>query len=342
MQKVNLIKGSTRPKKISKYTQMKKIKIAILDGFTTIQNDLNWHDFDEIADVAYFDRTPPEKILERANDADAVFTNKVPFFTEQLDALPKLKYIGVLATGYNNVDVKLAKERGIIVCNIPSYGTDSVAQSVFAHILNISNQIAKHAQSVRDGDWCKSPDIAYCLTAQTELASLTLGIVGFGAIGRKVAEIAQGFGMNVLAFSPSRKIGEKFGNVEIADIEKIFAQSDIVSLNCPLNENTKEIINAKTLALFKHSAWLINTGRGQLINEADLASALKSGKIAFAGLDVLSCEPPKKDNLLLGLENCFITPHNAWTTRAARQRLINICLNNFKAWLAGNPINVVG
>ncbi len=320
---------------------MKKMKIAILDGFTTIQNDLNWDEFRDIADVVAFDRTPTEKIVERAIDADAVFTNKVPFFAEQLDALPNLKYIGVLATGYNNVDIKLAKERGITVCNIPAYGTDSVAQAVFAHILNISNRLHEHALSVRAGDWCKSPDIAYCLTTQTELCNLTLGIVGFGAIGRKVAQIAEAFGMNVLAFSPSRKVGEKIGNVEIVPLEKIFSQSDIVSLNCPLNENTKEIINAKTLAMFKSSAWLINTGRGQLINEADLANVLTSGKLAFAGLDVLSCEPPREDNPLLKLNNCFITPHNAWTTRAARKRLIKICLDNFKAWQNETPINTV-
>ena len=223
----------------------------------------------------------------------------------------------------------------IVVTNIASYGTPSVAQAVFAHILNISNQTALHAKSVRNGDWCKSADICYCLSSQTELANRTLGIIGFGAIGRKVAEIANGFDMKTIAFSPSRKSGEIIGKTQIKSIDEIFEQSDIISLNCPLNAQTEKIINSANIAKCKQGAWIINTGRGGLIDEYALADALKSDKIAFAGLDVLSTEPPTEDNPLLKLENCFITPHNAWTSSSARQRLINICFNNFKSWLDG-------
>ena len=321
---------------------MKKPKLVILDGYTSVQDDLDWNSFNDIADVVAYDRTPAEKIIERSVDADAVFTNKVPFFAEQLNALPNLKYIGILATGYNNVDIALANKLGITVCNIPAYGTDSVAQAVFAHILNIANRTDLHAQSVRNGRWCSSPDIAYCLTPQTQLNTKTIGIFGFGAIGRKVAKIACGFGMNVIAYSPSRTIGEKNDCAKMVSAEEIFSKSDIISLNCPLNDKTKEIINSRTLKLIKHGAWVINTGRGQLINENDLAIALKSGQIAFAGLDVLSTEPPTNDNPLLNLDNCFITPHNAWTTQTARKRLIKICFDNFNAWLKGNPINKIG
>ncbi len=312
-----------------------KPTIAILDGYTTVQTDLSWNIFESVANVFAYDRTSPEKIIERAKDADAIFTNKVPMFRKQIENLPKLKYIGVLATGYNNVDLQCAKERGIVVTNIASYGTPSVAQAVFAHILNISNQTALHAKSVRNGDWCKSADICYCLSSQTELANRTLGIIGFGAIGRKVAEIANGFDMKTIAFSPSRKSGEIIGKTQIKSIDEIFEQSDIISLNCPLNAQTEKIINSANIAKCKQGAWIINTGRGGLIDEYALADALKSGKIAYAGLDVLSTEPPTEDNPLLKLENCFITPHNAWTSSSARQRLINICFNNFKSWLDG-------
>ena len=318
-----------------------KLKIAVLDGFTTVGHDLNWDAFKQYADIVVFDRTPKEKIIERASDADAVFTNKVPLFKEQLDALPKLRYIGVLATGYNNVDVRLAAERGIVVTNIPQYGTDSVAQAVFAHILNISNRVAVHAEAVRSGVWCKSADVCFRLTEQVELAGKTLGIIGFGAIGRKVARIAEAFSMNVLAFAPSREIGEFYGAARICPVDEIFASSDIVSLNCPLNEKTAKIITAQSLSKFKRGAWLINPGRGGLIDENALADALNSGRVAFAGLDVLSVEPPAGGNPLLGLSNCFITPHNAWTTTEARRRLLGICLENFKAWCSASPINTV-
>lgn len=317
----------------------KKMKIAVLDGYTTTRDDLDWSCFAPYAEVVAFDRTPKDKIVERALEADAVFTNKVPMFAEQLDALPKLKYIGVLATGFNNIDVPLCAKRGIAATNIPAYSTDSVAQEVFAHILNISNRVALHAQSVRRGDWCKSPDICYCLAPQTELAGKTLGIVGFGAIGRKVAQIARAFSMNVVAFSPSKKAGDVFDGVRIATLDEVFSESDIVSLNCPLKPETDRLIRAENIAKFRRGAWLVNTGRGGLVDERDLAEALQSGQIAYAGLDVLSTEPPPPDNPLLKLENCFITPHIAWTTSAARRRLVSICLQNFRAWLGGERLN---
>ena len=317
----------------------KKMKIAVLDGYTTTRDDLDWSCFAPYAEVAAFDRTPKDKIIERALEADAVFTNKVPMFAEQLDALPKLKYIGVLATGFNNIDVPLCAKRGIAATNIPAYSTDSVAQEVFAHILNISNRVALHAQSVRRGDWCKSPDICYCLSPQTELAGKTLGIVGFGAIGRKVAQIARAFSMKTIAYSPSKKAGDVFDGTRIATLDEIFSESDIVSLNCPLKPETDRLVRAENIAKFKRGAWLVNTGRGGLVDERDLAEALQSGQIAYAGLDVLSVEPPPPDNPLLKLENCFITPHIAWTTSAARRRLMSICLQNFSAWLGGERLN---
>ena len=317
------------------------MKLVILDGYMATREDLNWNALSDFAQVEIFDRTPPEKIIERSIDADAVFTNKVPFFKEQIQQLPKLKYIGVLATGYNNVDLQFARERGIVVTNIPAYGTNSVAQEVFAHILNISNRVELHSNSVHAGHWCKSSDICYCLTQQTELANLTLGIIGFGAIGQKVAQIAEAFDMRVLAYSPSKKIGDLYGKTRIASIDEIFAESDIISLNCPLTSATDKIINAQNIAKCKHGVWIINTGRGGLIDEHALAEALKSGSVAYAGVDVLSVEPPVVENPLLSCSNCFITPHNAWTTQSARKRLIDTAINNFKSWLSNSPINVV-
>ncbi len=317
------------------------MKLVILDGYMATREDLNWNSLSNFTQVEVFDRTPPEKIIERSIDADAVFTNKVPFFKEQIDQLPKLKYIGVLATGYNNVDLQLTRERGIVVSNIPAYGTNSVTQEVFAHILNISNRVELHSNSVHVGDWCKSPDICYCLTPQTELANRTLGIIGFGAIGQKVAQIAEAFDMQVLAYSPSKKKGDVYGKTRIASIDEIFAQSDIISLNCPLTSATEKIINSENIAKCKHGVWIINTGRGGLIDEQALATALKNGSVGYAGVDVLSVEPPVAENPLLSCSNCFITPHNAWTTQSARKRLIDTAINNFKVWVEGSPINVV-
>lgn len=317
----------------------KKLKIVILDGFTAAQNDLDWKIFDSVADVVCYDRTPKDKIVERAEGADAIFSNKVPLFREQLEKLPDVKYISILATGYNNLDVKYAAERGIVATNIPAYSTDSVAQLVFAHILNIANRVAAHADWAAAGNWCKAPDMTYLLTDQVELAGMTLGIVGLGTIGKRVAEIAKAFSMRTIAYSPSKTPGQICAGTEIVTLDQLLAQSHIISLNCLLNDDTRHIINAESLSKCKDGVWIINTGRGPLIDEYALAQALKSSKVAYAGLDVLSTEPPSPQNPLIGLQNCFLTPHIAWATRSARKRLIKICFDNFMAWLNGSPIN---
>lgn len=320
---------------------MKIKKIAVLDGYTTVLNNLNWDSLNQFGDVVAYDRTPKEKIIERAIDAQAVLTNKVPFFKEQIEQLSNLKYIGVLATGYNNVDLDFARERGIVVTNIPAYGTDSVAQTAFAHILNIANSVELHSQAVHNGEWTKSPDPCLCLTPIVELSGKTLGIIGYGAIGKKIAVLAKSFGMNVVAYSPSRIVGTSDEISDFKSVDDIFKCSDILSLNCPLNSSTDKIINNDTINLMKNGVWIINTGRGGLIDELALAEALKSGKVGAAGVDVLSAEPPSVENPLLNVPNCHITSHNAWMSKEARQRLINIAVENLKAFIDDKPINVV-
>lgn len=317
------------------------MKISILDGFTCVRDDLNWSQLEKFGDVRAYDRTPTNLIIERAYDADIVLSNKVPLFAEQLKNLPNLKYVGILATGYNNVDLNLTRERKIVVTNIPEYGTDSVAQAVFAHILNISNATQIHSEAVSRGDWGRSEDICMCLTPQVELSGQTLGIVGYGAIGRKVAKIARAFGMNVVAFSPSRQVGASDDVASFLSLDEVFMRADILSLNCPLNVNTAKIINAENIRKMKKGAWIINTGRGGLVDENALAQALVSGQISAVGLDVLNEEPPRSSSPLIGLRNCFITPHNAWTSKAARARLIGIATDNIAAWISGSPKNVV-
>ncbi len=309
------------------------LKIVVMDGKTAAMDDLGWSDFEKLGELVVYGNTPKDKIVERAAGADAVLTNKVPFFAEQFSALPRLRYVGVLATGYNNVDLKEAASRGVEVTNVPSYGTDSVAQEVFAHILNISNRVQTHAEAVNRGEWRDS--MCFCLTPQVELAGKSIGILGFGKIGRKVAEIASAFGMKVVAFSPSRKAGLSEGAVRFVSRDDLFETSDIISLNCLLSSETEKIINAKNLSKMRRGVWIINTGRGRLIDEEALADALKSGKVGAAGLDVLSSEPPSKGNPLIGIPNCFITPHNAWTTFEARRRLLRIAFENLSEWASG-------
>jgi len=320
---------------------MENFKTVILDGLTASQDDLNWDALKALGDVEVFDRTPRELIIERAENADAVLTNKVPLYAEQLALLPKLKYVGVLATGYNNVDIEEAARRKIPVTNIPAYGTDSVAQLVFAHILNIANGVWACADSVSRGGWSRSIDITYRVVPQVELAGLRLGVIGYGTIGRKVAQIGLAFGMKISAFSPSRGTSGRDGAVEFKSVDEIFAESDIISLNCPLTDKTRNIIDAAAIAKMKRGVWIINTGRGPLIDEAALAAALDTGRVGAAGLDVLSREPPKDGNPLIGAKNCFITPHIAWTTSAARRRLMEIAFENLKAWKNGAPQNTV-
>jgi len=305
------------------------MNIVILDGYTANPGDLSWDEFHQLGACTIYDRTSETQVVERARDADAVLTNKSILSRAALAVLPRLRYIGVLATGYNVVDTDAARERGIPVCNVPEYSTPNVAQAVFALLLELTNRTGHHAQTVREGRWCAAKDFCYWDYPLIELKGLTLGIIGYGRIGRAVAEIARAFGMRVLTCD----VGD--------DPDALLRESDVVSLHCPLTAETKHLINVARLAKMKPTAFLINTARGGLVNEADLAEALNSGRIAGAGLDVLSVEPPPVDNPLLRAKNCFITPHIAWATRNARARLLQIAAANLRAWLAGRPQNVV-
>ena len=316
------------------------MKIVVLDGFALNPGDLSWKNLKELGECVIFDRTQPEEILDRAIGAEVLITNKVIINKALMDKLPLLKYIGVTATGYNVVDIQAARELNIVVTNIPAYSTDSVAQLVFSHILNVVNRVELHANSVRIGEWIKSPDFSYWKSPQTELEGKTLGIVGFGRIGRKVAEIGLAFGMKVIFQNRSEKTDLLPGIVQ-KNLLGIFAESDFVSLNCPLNAENIEFVNRDLLETMKPTSVLINTGRGGLINEQDLANALRSGQISAACLDVLSTEPPMPDNPLISVQNCFITPHIAWATFEARCRLLNITTHNLESFITGNPLNVV-
>jgi glycerate dehydrogenase len=316
------------------------MKIVVLDGFALNPGDLSWNNLKKLGECAVYERTKPEEVLERSFGADALITNKVVIDKAVMEKLPGLKYIGVTATGYNVVDVRAATERNIVVTNIPAYSTNSVAQLVFSHLLNVANRVELHANSVKAGEWATNPDFAYWKTSQMELAGKTIGIIGFGQIGRKVAEIAQVFGMNVIFYNRSAKADLPEGMVQ-KKLEEVFAESDFVSLNCPLTNENAAFVNKKLIETMKPGAVLINTGRGGLVNEADLAEALNSGKIAAACLDVLSTEPPLPDNPLIAARNCFITPHIAWATLEARQRLMNVTIENLTNYLSGTPKNVV-
>ncbi|MSU57394.1 MAG: D-2-hydroxyacid dehydrogenase [Pedosphaera sp.] len=315
------------------------MKIVVLDGFTLNPGDLSWDELKALGDCEIFDRTPPELVLARCRDVEIILTNKTVLTREQLAQLPRLKYIGVLATGTNVVDLAAAHERGIAVTNVPAYGTRSVAQATFALLLELTNRAGAHSQSVRDGHWSRGPDWCYWEFPLVELDGLTMGVIGFGRIGRAVAEIAHAFGMQVIAHSASAKTGPAF--VRFVELETLFKTCDVVSLHCPLTPQTKQIVNADRLRQMKPSAFLINTSRGPLVDESALADALNAGQIAGAGLDVLSAEPPPAENLLLSAKNCIITPHNAWGTRAARFRLLHMAVENLKVFISGRPQNVV-
>jgi glycerate dehydrogenase len=316
------------------------MRIVVLDGYTLNPGDLSWEELEALGICAIYDRTPPEEVVARAEDAEIVLVNKVVLSREQIRRLGKLRYIGVLATGYNIVDVEAARERDVPVTNVPTYGTRSVAQMVFAHLLNLTLHVGHHAQTVAQGRWSASEDFCYWEYPLVELAGLTLGIVGFGRIGRATAGIATAFGMRVLAYDEVAPSGIPPG-VELTGRNHLFRESDVVSLHCPLTPETQELVNEKRLALMKRSAFLINTSRGPLVDERALADALNSGRIAGAGVDVLSSEPPEPDNPLLSAKNCFITPHIAWATKAARERLLKTVVGNVKAFLEGCPRNVV-
>ena len=318
------------------------MKLVILDGYAENPGDLSWNGLSKLVDeYTVYDITAPEDIIKRSLDADILVTNKTPVTRQTIEKLPKLKFIAVLATGFNVVDCKASRERGIPVSNIPAYSTDSVAQLVFGFMLEFSNRVALHSESVKNGDWEKSEHFCYLKAPISLLSGKTLGIVGFGRIGFAVAEIANAFKMRVLAFSPHTNTYNGFGTVEFCSIEKLVAESDFVTLHCPLTESTSGMVNKAFLEKMKRSAYLINTSRGGVVNEQDLAAALENGTIAGAGLDVLSAEPPKGGNVLIGAKNCLITPHIAWASLEARTKLLNIFLENVESFVKGTPVNVV-
>ena len=316
------------------------MKIVILDGFTANPGDLSWKGLEELGMLTVYDRTRPEETVARAAEADIVLTNKVIINREMMAQLPQLKYIGVLATGYNVVDIEAAHERGIIVTNVPAYSTESVAQMVFAHLLTVTNRTEHYAIQNRQGRWSKNPDFCYWDFPHLELAGKTFGIVGLGNIGRRVAEIALAFGMQVKALT-SKSADTLPAGIEKADLEVLLATSDVISLHCPLTDTTRHLINRDTLSKMRPSAILINTGRGPLVDDQAVASALAEGKLAAFCADVLTEEPPKADNPLLSQPNAFITPHIAWATEEARSRLLQVAISNVQAFLNAKPQNVV-
>ena len=316
------------------------MKIIVLDGYGLNPGDLTWKGFEELGELTVYDRTFPSELLERAAGAEALVTNKTLITSENMDALPDLKYIGVLATGYNVVDIDAAKARGIVVTNIPAYSTASVAQMVFAHILNITQRVGYYADENKQGRWTKNADFCYWDTHLVELQGKKMGIVGFGNIGQATARIAQAFGMEVCVYSSKPQFALPSG-IKKMELDELFGECDVVSLHCPLTPDTKEMVNANRLSKMKPNAILINTGRGPLINEQDLADALNEGKIAAAGLDVLSVEPSVEGNPLLDARNCFITPHIAWATLEARTRLMEIAVQNLESYLKGQIVNNV-
>lgn len=315
--------------------------ITILDGYTLNPGDLDWGPIRQLGECRIYDRTPPGLIVTRATGSEVILTNKTPVSRASLEQLPDVRYIGVLATGYNIVDAEAAKERGITVTNVPGYATRSVAQMVFAHLLNLTLGLGPHAQSVRVGTWAASKDFCYWETPLTELAGLTMGIVGYGQIGKATARLARAFGMNVVAADrPGTRIPAEDG-VQQVSLDELFRRSDVVSLHCPLTPETTGLVNDDRISLMKPSAFLINTSRGPLIDETALARALNEGRIAGAGLDVLSVEPPTPEHPLVQAHHCYITPHIAWATKGARERLLGTVVTNLQAFLAGSPHNCV-
>ena len=316
------------------------MRIIVLDGYTLNPGDQTWEKIQSLGELVVYDRTPVDQTVERARGFDILLTNKAPVTREMIEQLPDLKFIGLLATGYNIIDVKAAAERGIPVTNVPIYGTYSVAQMVFSHLLNLCQHVGEHSAAAKQGKWSASKDFCFWDFPLIELYGLTMGIVGLGRIGSTAAGMARSFGMNVLAHDP-KPPAEIPEGVTLTDLQTLFQQSDVVSLHCPLTETNRAFVDAALLKQMKSGAFLINTSRGQLINEADLADALNNGTIAGAGLDVLSVEPPDPANPLLSAKNCYITPHISWATRGARKRLMEMVYENVKAFIQGKAINVV-
>jgi glycerate dehydrogenase len=315
------------------------MRIVVLDGFTLNPGDLSWDELRSLGDCEIYNRSLPPELMQRAARAEILLTNKTVLNGEAIGNLPRLRYIGVLATGTNVVDLPAACARGIPVTNVPAYGTASVAQATIGLLLELTNGVGHHAQTVRSGRWSQNPDFCYWDQPLVELGGLTMGIVGFGRIGRAMADLAHAFGMKILVAAPGQKPVPAF--VQRVDLEALFRESEVISLHCPLTPETKELVNARRLSWMKPTAFLLNSSRGALIDEPALAEALNAGRIAGAGLDVLSQEPPSPENPLLQARNCIITPHCAWGTRAARQRLMTMAVENVKAFLQGTPQNVV-
>ncbi len=317
------------------------MKLVILDGYTENPSDLSWEKFDKAVDVKYYDRIDSANVGKAIKDADFILTNKTVLGKEEIDNAPNLKYIGVLATGYNVVDIDYAKTRNIVVSNIPSYGTDSVAQMCFALILEMYNQVGLHNTAVQNGEWVNSKDFCFYKSPLVELAGKTIGIVGFGRIGKAVAKIAESFSMNILANDVYQDKNIVLNNFQYVGLDEIAKRSDVISLHCNLTDENKEFVNKEFLTKMKSNAIIINTSRGGLINEKDLAEAVGNKVIKGAGLDVISVEPMKAENPLRGVDNIILTPHISWATKEARSRLMEMAFDNFKNFLDGNPINVV-
>ena len=317
------------------------MRIVILDGYTLNPGDLNWDELKKLGDLVVHDRTPVDQVAERASGAEVIFTNKCPVTAEAIHQLPSLKYIGVLATGYNIVNTEAAKAKGIIVANVPGYGTTSVVQMTFALLLELCLRVQRHSDAVMDGKWSRSADFCFWDYPLIELSGKTIGIIGFGNIGQQVGDVATAFGMNIIGNSRNRTDQSHRKNFKWADVPELLKQSDVVSIHCPLFPETKGLINKESLKLMKKSAFILNTSRGPIIVDEDLADALNNDVIAGAGIDVLSVEPPPTGNPLFEAKNCIITPHIAWATKEARARLMHTTVTNLTAFLDGKPVNVV-
>ena len=317
------------------------MKIVVLDGHTLNPGDLSWSGLEQLGELTVHDRTPPERVVERIGDAQAVFTNKTVVAREHFAQCPNIRFVGLLATGYNVVDIPTAREKGIPVCNIPTYGTMAVAQFATALLLELCHHVGRHSDDARSGTWAKHNEFCYWLNPLLELDGKTLGVIGFGRIGQAFARIAQALGMSVLACDDHQDKRLESESLRYATLGEIYAQADVISLHCPLFDNNLGMINAAAIARMKPSVLLINTSRGQLIVEQDLADALNTGRIAGAALDVLSCEPPRADNPLLGASNCIVTPHIAWATKEARARIMATAVENLAKFVGGCAQNVV-
>lgn len=317
------------------------MKIVVLDGYTENPGDLSWEPLAELGELTVYPRTPAEEIIPRIGEAEIVYTNKTPLTRETLLACPNVRFIGVLATGYNVVDVQAARERNIPVCNVPTYGTSAVAQFTLALLLELCHHVAEHAASVQAGEWSRCPDFCYWKHPLIELKGKTMGIIGFGRIGQEVARLATAFGMEVLAYDRHTDPSLETPSIHYAELDTLYARSDVISLHCPLFPETEKMVNADSISRMKKGVLLLNTSRGGLIDEPALAAALQDGTVAGAGLDVVSTEPIRMDHPLLGLPNCLITPHIAWAPKESRQRLMDVAVDNLRSFLNGRTQNAV-